>query len=839
MNYYTNVVNLGSKILLRGIENGRRVTRRLDYSPSLFVPTTTEDKYHSIDGVPLGKVNLGSIPEAREFIRRHKDVTNFPIYGMTRYEYAFICDEYPGDIEWDINDLLVVPLDIEVDSSNGFPEPSEASDPVTAITMRVRDTVHVFATGDYTPKSPNVEYHYCLDEKDLLQEFLALWSIDYPDIVTGWNVKFFDIPYLVNRIINLFGDATAKRLSPHKLLSERTVFIMGKEQKTFIPSGLSILDYLELYKKFTLTTKDSYKLDAICEDELGEKKLSYEEYGNLHNLFAMNFELFIDYNIRDVELIDRLEDKLKLIELAITLAYDSKSNYEDVFTQVRMWDNIIYNYLYKENIIIPPSTSHVKNEAYVGAYVKEPIIGLHNWVASFDLNSLYPHLIMQFNISPDTFIEPGDWTEEHYALRKSVTGVDELLNEEVDTSALRRLNCTMTPNRQFFSVEKQGFLSKIMEDMYNDRTVYKRKAIEARKLLELETDKDKRFEIEKQIARFNNLQMAKKVSLNSAYGALGNEFFRLFDVRQASAITTSGQLVIRWIEKRINGYLNKILKTKDRDYVIASDTDSIYVCLDELVRQLDIEKATNGERRKIIAFLDKVCEERLQPFIDSSYEDLAKYLNVYKQKMQMKREVLADRGIWLAKKRYVLNVYNSEGVEYAEPKVKIMGLEVQRSSVPKVYRSHMKECIKIIINDTESKLQEYIKKVKEETKRLPVADIAFPRGVNGLGKYADAKKSVPIHVRASLLYNRLLKQHGLLKKYETIKEGDKIRFVHLKEPNAAGSDIIAFKDTIPTEFGLDNHIDYTLQFEKAFLSPVKNITDCIGWKTERVNTLFG
>jgi DNA polymerase elongation subunit (family B) len=621
--------------------------------------------------------------------------------------------------------------------------------------------------------------------------------------------------------------------------------MMGRQQVSYTPVGISILDYIELYRKFVPggASQESYKLDAICHNDLGERKMSYDEYGSLHTLYKVNFQKFIEYNIRDVELVEKLDAKHRVIDLVLTLSYDNKCNYDDVFTQVRMWDIIITNRLMDSNIIVPPSKNNKKNEKYVGAYVKEPLTGMHRWVASFDLTSLYPMLIQQYNISPDTIIEPENYTSDQTKLLSQKITIDSMLNKEVDTSLLN--GYTLTPNGQLFRTTEQGFLCKIMEEMYDDRARYKKESIKAKKLLETETDPAKRTEIEKTISRYNNLQLAKKVSLNSAYGALGNEYFRFFDVRQASAITTAGQLSIRWIENKLNTYLNNILSTKDKDYVIASDTDSIYLSLDELVCQALGEKSRTHDAQQIITFMDKVCENKIQPFIDKCYNELAGYTNAYSQKMMMKREVLADRGIWTAKKRYVLNVYNNEGVAYKTPQKKIMGLDMIKSSTPSACREKLKESLDILLSKTEADMIEFIDKFREKFKTLPVSDIAFPRGVNGIRKYtvklgANAgmpDKGCPIHVRGSVLYNMEIKKLKLEKKYPMIMEGEKIKFIYLKEPNTIQSNIISFQQMLPPEFDLDKYIDYNTQFEKSFLEPLKDLLDCVGWKTEHVNTL--
>jgi DNA polymerase elongation subunit (family B) len=843
--FYTNVQVYGSRILYRGVEDGRKVKRRIDYYPTLFVPSKTQTEFTSVSGDAMVEMKPGNIRDTRDFVEQYKDVQNFKIYGNQKYEYAFIADHFSDDVDWDLSHINVTNIDIEVGSENGFPEPGQASEPITAITFKNNQGKFiVLGCGKFDNKRDDVWYIQCRDEIDLIKRFIDEWSENYPDIITGWNVERFDIPYLVNRIRNVLGEDATKRLSPWMIVNERKIRgYNGTEEQAYDLMGIACLDYLAMYKKFAPggQSQESYKLDAIASVEVGERKLSYEEYGNLHTLYKDNYQLFIEYNIKDVELVEKIDDKIKLIELVLTLAYDSKTNYMDAFSQVRMWDAIVYNHLRKKNIVVDPIIKHHKDDAYVGAFVKDPILGMHKWVASFDLNSLYPHLIMQYNISPDTIIEPDNYNEDHRNIIRNRITIDNLLSRDADLRGLVSSNCTMTPNGQFFTRERHGFLPEIMETMYNDRSAYKKKAITAKKELEKETDPSKRYEIEKRIARYNNLQLAKKVSLNSAYGALGNEFFRYFDVRQAAGITTAGQLSIRWIENKINEYLNKLLKTKDHDYVIASDTDSIYLSLDKLVSETIVKQKPNASTREIIAFMDKACEDRIQPFIDKAYADLAGYVNAYEQKMQMKREALADKGIWTAKKRYILNVYNNEGVEYTNPKIKVMGLEMIKSSTPTYCRKILWEAIDIVLNKTEDDMIDMIETYRQEFRSRNIADISFPRGVNGLAKFSDVNmvygKGCPIHVRGSLLYNAFVVINNLDKKLPLIKEGEKIKFLFLKEPNPIHSNVIAFPQSLPKELDLKAYIDYDTQFEKSFVEPLKIILDSIGWKTEHVSSL--
>jgi len=633
----------------------------------------------------------------------------------------------------------------------------------------------------------------------------------------------YDIPYLAGRINRILGEKSMKDLSPWGLVSQDEVYISGRKNITYDIGGVTQLDYLDLYKRFTYTNQESYRLDYIANYELGEKKLGHDEYDTFREFYTKDWDKFVRYNIRDVQLVDKLEDKLKLIELAITMAFDAKVNFIDIHYQVRMWDTIIYNYLKKQNIVIPPKKRTSKSQKYAGAYVKEPKPGKYDWVVSFDLNSLYPHLIMQYNISPETLKD-----DKH-----PTATVDRILKEEIDFQLHK--DSAVCANGAMYRTDIRGFLPEIMEKIYTERTVYKKKMLAAKQ--KYEDTKDPK--LVKDIATFNNIQMARKIQLNSAYGAIGNEYFRYYKLENAEAITLSGQVSIRWIEDRMNNYLNKILKTKDEDYVIAVDTDSIYLHLGPLVEVIykEREKTTEG----IVGFLNKICEMEFEKYISSSYEALANYVNAYEQKMFMKRENIADRGIWTAKKRYILNVWDSEGVRYTEPKLKMMGIEAVKSSTPAPCRTMIKDVLKLIMTKTEDDVIDFIENCRTKFRSLPPEEISFPRTVSNVKKYKSVnaiyEKGTPIHARGALLFNHYVKKNKLTQKYSLINNGEKIKFCYLKRPNPIQENVISFIQQFPEELNLDKYIDYDLQFEKSFLEPLKIILDSIGWSAERTVNL--
>ena len=828
MKFYTNVEQAGNRLLVRGYEGGNSFQYRVPFNPTLYVPTKNYSDWRTLEGDLVEPMPMGSINDAKEFVKKYKDVEDFDIYGNTRYLYQYIAEQHPEDeIIYDVSKIRVFTIDIETAAENGFPNIETADQEILAISIKDSYTgrIVVFGARPFDNKDPMVDYMHFRSEETMLSAFLQYWNENCPDVITGWNVQLFDIPYIARRIDRVLGEKFTKTLSPWKLISSREIYIKGRKQIAYDLPGISTLDYLELYRKFTYTNQESYRLDHIAFVELGSKKLDHSEFDTFKEFYENDWQKFIEYNIHDVRLVDQLDDKMKLLELAYTMAYDAKVNYEDVFSQVRMWDNYIYCELLKRKIAIPPKKEATKTEKYAGAYVKEPIPGFYDWVVSFDLNSLYPHLIMQYNISPETLQD---------ARHSSVT-VDKILEKQVEIDG----EFAVCANGAQYRKDKDGFLPQMMKKMYDSRVIFKKKMIEAKKQYE----KTPTIELTKEIARYNNIQMAKKISLNSAYGAIGNEHFRYYRLANAEAITLSGQVSIRWIENKMNDYLNKLLQSEGKDYVIASDTDSIYLNLGPLVDKFF--GAKSGDKAAIVTILDKICQEKLEPFIERSYQELADYVSAYDQKMQMKRENIADRGIWTAKKRYILNVWDSEGVRYKEPKMKIMGLETARSSTPAYFRDKLYAAFKIIIGKTNDELIGFINDVRTETRMRPYEEVAFPRGVNNLAKYRHPNeiysKGTPIHVRGALLYNHYVKQYKVENKHPLIQEGEKIKFMYLKTPNPIHENCISFFGELPKELGLEKYVDYQTQFEKSFLEPLKNVLQCIGWthqKTVSIGSFF-
>ena len=839
MNFYTSVAVRNDEILYRGWENGERVSKRVAYKPSLFVPDAAGD-YRTLEGNPVTKWEFAGIREARDFLDMYRDVPNKPtIYGYQKWEYQFIYDEFPNGVEHDFSQIVVAGIDMEVESTGGFPDIDEADREITAITLRQGKEVSSFGYFPYTPKSDRVKYYQCRDEKQLLLAFLDRWERNFPDILTGWNIDFFDVPYLINRIKRVLGIEHAKRLSPWKILRERKIEYQGSEHTVFNPVGLAVLDYLRLYKnkKLVLEPREEYSLGFIAEVELKEKKLDYSEYGTLDELYRNNFERFMDYNIHDERLVEMLEDKLRLIELVCTMAYGARVNYEDVLGSVLQWEVIVHGYLMSKKVVMPPRTLRAK-EQLIGAYVKEPDKGLYEWVVSLDLNSLYSHLIMQFNVSPETYrgkLELG----EDAGIERTIQNV--LKGSLRDCNVwLKEKDYAVAANLSLYDRGVKGFFPALLKEMYDDRVQYKNKMLELKRLKEAAKDKAEKDRLDKEIARYHNAQMMLKVNLNSAYGCLTNEYFVFYSHPNAEAITSSGQVAIQWVEDRVNSYMNGVLGTEGKDYIIASDTDSLYINCGPLVQTV-YRGRPKPSRERVVDFLHDMVVQRLEGKIEDYFQELADYTNAAEQKMKMKLDLIADRGVWVGKKMYVLDVLEKEGVRLAEPEIEVKGLASRRSSTPKICREKLKDAFKIFAHGNEPDMHKFIADFRKEFNALPFWEVASPRGIKGMKKYADPRGLVrphcPIQVRGAIVYNRFLERNGI-KDMRKIYDGDKAKFAYLDMPNPFHQNVVAVPDEMAARrLDLDTLVDRASQFEVGFLDPLKKVLDQVGWTTEEVNTV--
>lgn len=826
--FYTNAQYLRNKVYIRGYEDGKFFSYSTSYQPTIYLPTSEESDWHTIHGHNLKPVQLNSIKDMLEYVSGIKDTTD--VHGFTETSeqpYSYISELIPGDVVYDRELIKTLIIDIETETQGGFGSPNNPFQRINAITIWMNGFGFVtWGLGRFEP-SDDKEYRAFTDEGDMLLDFLRFVWHEKPDIVSGWNIDFFDIPYIVERVLQHYDKEWLRLLSPWKLMPEKRYD--SKDNIMYTIPGVTSYDYMNLYKKFCLEPRESYSLNAIAAVELDEKKIDYSEYDSMHDLYMNNWSKFIEYNIHDVTLVKRLDDKLKYFDLAIKYAYLAKTNFDDVFGTVKYWDVYIYNYLKSRKISVPPRKNK-KDVEYPGGYVKDPIVGLHDWISTFDLNSLYPSIIVQWNISPETILERAPYPS-HIPEKTDI--VDQILNKEYDNLRLLNDNITMTANGYYFSREKQGFIAEMVDNIYNMRKEYKNLMLQQEKLYE-ET-KDEKAKILQ--GQYNATQHALKIQINSLYGAMGNSWFRYFDPRMAEAITVTGQTVIKWTEKVVNGYLNSILKT-DEDYVVGIDTDSVFVRLDGLVNKL--YKGNLPETSQVIDVLSKFSDDKLVPVMHEGYKEIFEYLNCFKERLVIKNEVIGDKGIFVKRKRYVINVHINEGTRYHEPKLKVRGLEIVRTSTPESCRNSIREAVKLMFSGGEVAVQEYIKEFKKEFLTLPIESTAFPRGASEIKKWEDDKtylKGTPIHVRGCILFNNLINSKDISDKYLKIEDGSKIKFVYLVLPNPIHENVISFPNFLPPEFDLHEYVDYETQFEKAFIAPLKTILDAAGWSVEPQNSL--
>ena len=822
--FYTNVSRLGSQILYAGYENGEKVLRKDKFSPSLYIKTPKKDSpYRSIYDEPLQKLEFESITEASDFIKEAEG-TNLDVFGNTNFVFQYIVDKFPNEIKSvDSSFMNVCIFDLEISSEFGFPSPDKAEFPVISGAFYFSKTDEYIVFGlksGYVPPenlgSKPVRFVQCTDEVNLLSRIIALLNVHSPDILTGWNIRLFDIPYLIHRIDRVLGEDQSRKLSPWGRINQKSIVIKGKENLAYDILGISQLDYLDIFKKFSVLTYgqlENYRLDTVAEAVIGENKLDYSEYSNLHELYVNDYQKFLDYNLRDVSLVYNIDQQVRYIDIAVMLAFMTGVNFIDTLGTVNAWDTYIYRELLKRNQIISPKKI-TKRESYEGAYVKEPVPGMYEWIVSFDLASLYPNILIQWNMSPETYV-----SNEHQFIPN---GIQDILDKKVRNEKPEVY--TMAANGAYFKKDRQGIIAELAEKVYNERVEVKKYMLECEKKLQKENDPKRIIELKKQIDISKNQQIAIKTALNSLYGCLGTPFFRWFNVTIAEAITLSAQIAAKWSEKRINEYLNQLWKT-DKDWTITMDTDSVFVNMSKFVESF--------KPASPVDFLDRICKDSIEPVIRSGYDELFDVVGGYKPRLQMKREKIANKGFFLGKKRYCVSVLDNEGVRYKEPKIAITGIEAIKSSTPKIIRKSLRDSFQIILEKSEDEVKKFIDETKIMFMNSSPEQIAFPRSVSDVEKYSDKKtlykKGVPINSRAAILFNHYVDKHGLDKKYMKINSGDKMLWLYLKIPNPIRENVIGFIDKLPEEFGLHDYVDYNLQFEKTFLSVLNPIFEKIGW----------
>lgn len=838
--FYTSIKRSGNALLTRyidddGVKHQQRIT---NFKPVVFNQSSTDSGWSDLYGLRLSPKQFQTIAEYRDFLKNYDNVEGMKLWEVP-IDLQYIISQYPRVIDWQYNKIKVFFIDIEVKVGTAFPDPNKAEQEITAITIydSISKQYLIFGQKESNYKADNAQYFNCGNERKLLSAFLTFWESNHPDIVTGWNIDGFDIPYIVNRLTRIIDEDAPKRLSPWKMITIKESRDITKKVPDIEFLGVEILDFLDLYKKYVPIKQESYRLDYIVEKELGENKVDYVALGykDFNDLYERNFDLYVEYNCHDVGLVVRLERKLKMIQLQCNLAYKAKINYKEAFSPVKAWGHLIKNELwYDKKVLFDPGRPGQDGE-YEGAYVKTPISGMYEWVVSIDATSMYPTAIISYNISPETMVLPKDVPEDLEPYYR-VSHVENLSNWELDatiTNLLKEHNLTMAANGQLYRRDIEGILPRMTNKIFEERKFNKKKMLELKAKVESGELADSE-ELQDEIGGYSIAEKGLKVFLNSLYGAMANQFFPLYELYNAEAITLSGQAAIRAVSKKMSEYINRLAQT-DKDNVIYIDTDSIYLDLSGMTKNLGLDV------KQTIDVLAKFADSKINQKSSQICSDYGAQLNMRTMRLEFKREKIITRLVMISKKRYICLVGDSEGVRYKELEFSATGVETNRSSTPKYVRGKLEEAFRIILEKDNDDLLDFIDSVEQAFNTLPISDISFPRGVNGIEKYGNRttiySMKTPIHVRASLLYNHWIKMKGIDKQTPPIYEGQKIRFVYLK-PNYTKEDVIAFsEDGLPPELGLDAFVDRHLQFEKSFLEPLKNVTEKIGWKHERSSDL--
>jgi DNA polymerase elongation subunit (family B) len=821
--FYTNIEYVGDNILIKGYkEDGTPILGKVKFNPFVFVRGSGD--YVSFEGnTPLRKVEFESYGKASEFVYKNRGkcygmgVNNDRIY-KNELVYAFLSEMFPEEImDYNADYIGIMNYDIETSSEYGFPNYLDPKEEILSISCSVlRNGKREYKTFGIKPVSDKSieEYVRCDDEHEMLKKFCEYVRDSNVDILTGWNSTKFDMPYICARIEEHYDKEWLKLLSPFDMQPKR-VRRRTKNPKTglydeydvYEIAGISDLDMMKLYGKFD-TYNGSHALNNIANRELGEKKLDYSEYGSLHKLWKSDWDKFIRYNQQDVILVDKLVDKLKYVELAITVAYLAKIKYEDCFSPVKTWDSLIYNFLiHQRKTVIPLRKYNEKEKQNRGGRVKDSKKGFSEYVVTTDAESLYPSIMVSLNISPETFVMKIDVEE------------NKMLHMKYKNEYLKDKNWSLAANGCAFDNSKEGVVSHLVDSIFQKRKYFKNKMKEEMK---------KADGVENLIKKYDVFQYSFKILINAAYGVMASPSFRYYNIDIAEAITITGQTIIQLSDMSINDYLNKYLGT-NKDYVVFSDTDSCGIEMKNVILK-------DGKKDDFVNYLDSFYNTNIDPVIKEAVGLYANYSNFYKNRINFKREKIIEKMIITGKKRYGMIVHDSEGYRYKEPEIVIKGLEVVRSDTPDNARKKLEEATKIILTKSEQDIQDFVEKYRTEFMKLPLEEIAQPTGVYGLDRYRDAdiiySKGTPSHIKAALVHNDFVIKNKLEKDYELIKDGDKIKLISLKMPNPMMNDRFAVKNSFDKIFGIDKYIDYNKQYQSSFLTPLERLLDVIFWKAE-------
>lgn len=849
---YINVQRYGNTSWLRRVnEHGLDVIETItDYKPTLYFTSNKESEYKSIYNHKLQPVKCKNISGARELVERYTDVEGMEIFGNTRYEYAYLRERF-GSNEFVKNERIrTVFIDIETEVTDKFPKPCLAEERITLITHFVDGVYHVFHwqafnIDSYNEKNLTIKEHLHDCEEDMLRAYVNFWSDNYPHCVTGWNSDSFDIPYIITRLKNLFGLPEVSRLSPNG----KVLLTFAEDDDGFVKTlkidGISCLDYMRAFKKFIPGERD-FSLAAVAEDFLGETKVE-NPHATFREFYLNDWDRFCYYNVKDVDLVVQLDKKLGLLNLIYRMSYLVGMNFEDVFGTVTPWEIFLANKLSTRNTFLPVANKRkqIPPRQLMGGFVDLYKPGLYRDGLTIDAASLYPLLMVSFNIGPETKVgydQLPSILRKYYDKNHINSFLQFGIPEEL-TNALAENELTMTANGMFYTTKEQGFIARIVQEVFNERKAEKNlmlkyeaevEAIEEKLKAATESEsvvlKKTLFELETLVNIHHNTQYALKILINSLYGAFGNEWFLLYDFHNAEATTSSGQYSIRKTSHDVNAFMDSLVGIKTSDHVIYNDTDSISVTIERLVNKLGIKRDDAG----YIDSLAKFADTTINRVSAKSCSEITTWLNCHQNKLAFKREKVFSSGLYIAKKRYALLVQDEEGIRYAEPKIKVTGLEIKRSDTPLFCRDALKTALSLILSNTEKDLQKCVAEFEDEFMQTDPNEYAMTTGVNGIGKYSDKqmlyKKGTPMHVRAALIYNDQLRARNLMREYPEIAEGSKMKYLKLKMPNTIGHNVCGYIGAPPAELELKEYVDKQQMFYDTFYKAMERMSSAAGWK---------
>lgn len=476
--FYTNFFLRGSKVYVRGYKDGLPFKDSYELNCSLYVPTKGESKYKTIYKEPLKKIDFLNPREAKDFAKSYEDAGQ-KVYGFPKFHYTSIYEQYK-DVQFVTamrEHINIMTIDIETTVEGGFPNIFTANEEILLITCSLHGKYTTFASRPLTKVIEGIDFVMAENEKSMLAKFIQYFRKSNVHAISGWNTNGFDVPFLVNRINRVFNNEdAAKALSPFNMVDIRATTNKGRDELQVTIFGIANIDYYEVYQKFVLDPREDYKLDTIADVELGDRKIPFT--GSFKEHYTDHWDHFVEYNIHDVRLVDRLDQKLKLFDIIMILVYKGKINYDDIFATTRLWDSIIANTLYDSNTFGPYSFKHF-GDGYEGAYVKPTIPGFYPWAMSFDLESLYPKLMIQYNISPEMMLDPSTF--------HSIRAEDFLANNEkwknAKSDAITK-NATLCLNGAMFKREEQGFIPRITQSMFDERKAAKTESLQWKSRLE-------------------------------------------------------------------------------------------------------------------------------------------------------------------------------------------------------------------------------------------------------------------------------------------------------------------------------------------------------------------